>query len=146
MPPAPPSERELDVREPADAHERVADLAGLRRELRLVGEVLEAAAAAGRVMGARSLDALGARLDDFDCERLGMAALDLRDPCPHRVARQAAANEDDEAVQPRDAVAAVRERVDPDVDLLVDLHRRGHGLSLAAVFSSLAKVPMRAGP
>ena len=37
-----------------------------------------------------------------------------------------APDEDDEAVQARDAVPAVGERVDLELDLLVQLHRRGH--------------------
>ena len=98
----------------------------LRRDLALVVEILEAAAAARRVMGARRLDALRRRLEHLRRERLGEAALDLRHPRTHPVARKPAADEDDEAVQARDAVAAVRERVDLQLELVVPLHRRGH--------------------
>ena len=42
------------------------------------------------------------------------------------VAGKTAADEDDEAVQARDAVAAVGERVDLELDLLVLAHRSGH--------------------
>ena len=56
-----------------------------------------------------------------------MAALHLRHARAHRVAGQAAADEDDEPVQPRDAVAAVRERVDVELELLVPGHGRRHG-------------------
>ncbi len=95
------------------------DLLLLRGDLRLVGEVLEAAAAAGRVVGARRLDAQRAGLEHVDRERLGEAALHLGHARADPVARQAAAHEDDESVQARDAVAAVGERVDPELELLV---------------------------
>ena len=55
-----------------------------------------------------------------------MVSLHLRHASPHDVARQPAADEDDEAVQPRDAVAAVGERFDLEVELLVLPNRRGH--------------------
>jgi hypothetical protein len=95
-------------------------------ELNAVSEVLEAAAAAGRVVRAGRVDAARARLDDLYRERLRMAALDLRHSRPDGVARQAPADEDDEAVEPRDAVAAVGERVDVELELLVLRNRRGH--------------------
>ena len=44
---------------------------------------------------------------------------------------QPAAHEDDEAVQAGDAVAAVRERLDLELELLVLLDGGGHGASLA---------------
>ena len=114
------------VREPADPLQSVANLILLRLDLGLVSKILETAAAAGRVMGARRLDALGARLDNLDGERLGMAPLDLRDASAHRVAGESAPDEDDEAVQPRDAVAAVGERVDVELEFLILRNRRGH--------------------
>src|ERR671931_128913 len=52
--------------------------------------------------------------------------LHLRDPGAYAVAREAAAHEDDEAVQARDPVAAVRERLDVELDLVVLRDRRGH--------------------
>ena len=52
---------ERRVGDPADPRERVADLLRLRLELRLVREVLEAAAAAGRVVRARRVDAMRRR-------------------------------------------------------------------------------------
>ena len=70
-------------------------------------------------MRARSLDALRGRLEHLGRERLREAALHLRHPRPHAVARQPAADEDDEAVQARDPVAAVGERVDLELDLVV---------------------------
>ena len=69
-------------------------------------------------MVARRLDAVGARLHDLHGRRLRMAAADLRHAGAHDVAGQAAAHEEHEAVQPPDAVAAVRKRVDPDLDLV----------------------------
>ena len=89
-------ERRLgDAPEP---HERVTHLGRLLRELHVVGEVLEAAAAAGGEVVARRLDAVGARLHDLHGRRLRMAAADLRHAGAHDVAGQAAAHEEDEAV------------------------------------------------
>ena len=65
--------------------------------------------------------------------RLGVRALALRDDGADAVAGDAAAHEDDVAVQPRDAVAAVGEVVDAEVQLGAALGarrgggRRGHG-------------------
>ncbi len=59
----------------------------------------------------------GPGLEHLGRERLGVAALDLRDPRAHAVAREATPHEDDEAVEPRDAVAAERERVDVELEL-----------------------------
>ena len=50
--------------------------------------------------------------NDLGRERLRVGALHLRDARAHAVAGQAAAHEDDEPVEPRDAVAAVGERLD----------------------------------
>ena len=63
--------------------------------------------------------------------RLGVAALHLRDARAHRVARQAAPDEDDEAVEARDAVPAEGERVDRELELLVSLNGGGHARRLA---------------
>ena len=89
-----------------------ATCASFAAELRLVGEVLEAAAAARGVVRARRVDAVRPGREDFGGERLGVAALDLRHARADRVARKAAPDEDDEAVQTRDTVAAVGERLD----------------------------------
>ena len=117
---------ERRLRDPADAHERVANLVGLRLELRLVPEILETAAAAGRVVLARRVDTQRARIEDLDRERLRMPPLHLRHAGPNAVAGKPAADEDDEAVQPRDAVAAEGERLDGELQLLVTRDRRGH--------------------
>ena len=111
---------------PAIRRSESLDPGVLRRELRLVGEILEAAAAAGRVVRARRLDPLRARLEHLGRDRLGVAALHLRHARAHGVARQPGAHEDDEAVEARDAVPAEGERVDLELELLVPLHRRGH--------------------
>ena len=127
-------ERRLgDAREPL---QRVAHLHLLLRELRLVREILEAAAAAGGKVSARRLDALGPRPEHLGRERLGMAALDLRDPRAHAVAGEPSPHEDDEAVEPRDAVAAERERVDVELELLSLRHRRGHAPTVTALRES----------
>jgi hypothetical protein len=122
---------ERRLRDPAQADERIPDLPRLRLDLSLVGEVLEAAPAAGGIVGARRLDALGPGPEELDRERLGMVALHLGDARANGVARQAAADEDDEAVEPGDAVAPVRQRVDRQLELLAHLHRSRHARSLA---------------
>jgi hypothetical protein len=99
----------------------------LRSELRLVSKILEAASTARGEMSARRLHAPGPRLDHLDGDRLGMAALHLRDAGTHRVAREPGPHEHHEPVEPRDPVPAVGERVDPELELLVALHRRSHG-------------------
>src|SRR5205814_5879443 len=110
--------------------ERFAHLLLLLFELRTVGEILEPAAAAGRVVGARRVDALRARFHDLDREGLGVAPLHVGDAREHRVAREAAADEDDEPVQPRDAAAAVRKRLDVELELLIPRDGSGHRTSV----------------
>ena len=109
-----------------DPLERVDDLARLGVELCLVSKVLEAAAAAlGKVL-AGSVDARRSRLDDLHRHGLGMTPFHLRHASADLVAREAAPYEDDEPVQPRDSVAAVGERVDRELELLVFPKRCGH--------------------
>jgi hypothetical protein len=117
---------ELEAVEAADAGEGVGDLGLLRRGLRLIREILEAAAPASGVMSARRLDARRAGFHDLECSRLGVVSLHLRDLRPHCVAGEAAPDEDDEAVQARDAVPAVGERIDLEVELLILPQRGGH--------------------
>ena len=78
-------------------------------------------------MSAGSLDALRRRLEHLRHECFREPTLHLRHAGAYPVARQASAHEDDEPVQARNAVPAVGERVDLEVDLLVHLHRSGHG-------------------
>ena len=79
------------------------------------------------------------RLEHVDGERLGEAALHLRHPGPDAVAGQPAADEDDEPVQARDAVAAVGERVDLGLDLLVLAYGRSHGLGTSVMSRRLVR-------
>ena len=121
--------RLLDASEPA---QRVRHLPLLLLELRLVREILEAAAAAGRIVRARRLDALRPRREHVDGERLGMVALHLRHARAHAIAGKPATHEHDVAVQPRDAVAAVRKRLDVELDDVVTLDGSGHLPRVAA--------------
>ena len=134
---------ERRLREPADAAQRVGDLRLLRLDLRLVGEILEAAAAAGRVVRARRVDAQRrrARGPRWRAPRRGGAAPSsrARGPCP----RKPAPDEHDEAVQARDAVPAVRERVDRELELLVLRDGRGHE---GPAYSGCARQPLDAPP
>ncbi len=116
-----------ELRQARDAPQRVGDLGLLLLELRLVREVLEAAASARGVVRAGRLHPLRPGRQDLGRERLRVVALDLRDAGADGVAGKATAHEDDEAVQARDAVAAVGERVDPELDLLSGADRGGHG-------------------
>ncbi len=113
-------ERRLERRvgDAAQPHEGIPHLGCLFRELHVVGEILEATAAARGEVVAGRLDAVGARLHDLHRHRLRVAAANLRHAGAHDVAGQAATHEEHEAVQPPDAVAAVRKRVDPDLDLV----------------------------
>ena len=85
----------------------------MTRELALVGQHLPRRA---RVVGERR-DALGARLEHLERARLGVGALALRDDRAHEVAGDRAGDEDDVALEAGDAVAAVGERVDAQVEL-----------------------------
>ena len=111
-------ERELVRRYPREPRERVAHLRLLCSRLGVVGEVLEAAAAAGAEVTAGCLHAIAARLEQGRADRLREAALHLRRASLDEVAGQPAADEDDEAVDPSHAVAAVGERVDAHVELV----------------------------
>src|SRR4051794_592851 len=111
---------------PAVAPKGVGALPGFRPPRRVVGEILEAATAASGVVRTRRLDALRAGMQHLGRKRLRVTALDLRHTRPHGVAGKAAPHEDDEAVQPRDAVSAVRERVDRELELLVPRNGCGH--------------------
>ena len=136
---------ERGVGETADPDECVAHLRFLRGDLDGVVEILEAAAAAGRVVGARGLDALGRRLQHLRRERLGEAALHLRHASADAVAGEPAPDEDDEAVQAGDAVAAVGEGVDLELDLLVQLDGRGHRPRVAVSLAEADLARRRAG-
>ncbi len=114
------------VGDPGDPPERVLDPRRLGLDLRLVGEVLEAAAAAGGEVLAERLDPRRPALDELDRLRLGVAALHLRHAGANRVAGKPAPDEDDEAAEPGDPVPAVGERVDLELDLVSSMHRRGH--------------------
>jgi hypothetical protein len=59
-----------------------------------------------------------------------VVALHLRDAGADGVTREPASHEDDEAVQARDAVPAVRERVDVELELLSLGDRRSHYASV----------------
>jgi iron complex transport system substrate-binding protein len=64
-----------------------------------------------------------------------MPPLNLRHPRPNLVARKPSPNEDDEPVQAGNAVAAERERLDGELDLLVPCDWCGHEASLARGYS-----------
>src|SRR5207253_5751193 len=79
----------------------------------------------------RGLDAQRPRLGELGRERLGVVALDLGDASLDGVAGKASADEDDEPVEPRDAVPAVSEGIDLELELLVLRNRRGHAASVS---------------
>jgi hypothetical protein len=129
-----------DAREPL---QRVAHLELLLLQLCLVREILEAAAAAGGEVRARRLHSLGPGPEHLGRERLGVAPLDLRDARPDAVAGKPASHEDDEAVEPGHAVAAERERVDVELELLPFRHRRGHAAHGSYASSGGRATPIR---
>src|SRR5262249_55078072 len=99
---------------------------------RLVRQVLETAAAAGRVVRAGRVDPHRPGFEHVDGQRLGVVSLHLRHPRAHEVAREPSSDEDDEAVQPCDTVPAEGERVDTELELLVERDGCGHGYASVA--------------
>ena len=108
----------LEVAEPADALQRVADLRLLVLELALVGEVLPAAAAAVAEVRARRLDVIRPERERLDADRLAVPLLDLDDARADAIAGQPAGDEDDDAIVPRDAAPTEGERVDRELELV----------------------------
>ena len=137
---------ERRLREPADPHQGIPHLRLLGRDLSRVVEILEAAAAARRVVVARCLHPLRARLEHLDRESLRVAPLHLRDPRANLVPRQPPTHEHHEPVHPCDAVPAVGERLDLELELVVPGNRRGHPSSLAQVMSRLLRRSVPAAP
>ena len=88
--------------------ERIVDLLALDLELALVRDHLPRCAR----MVCDGCDAVGAGAEDLDRPRLRVRALGLSDDRAHGVARDRARDEHHEAVEPRDAGAAVGERID----------------------------------
>ena len=119
---------DLDVGERAEALEGLGDLRLLLGELTLVGEALPGGAGTGlAAVHAGVGDPVGAGLEQLDDGRLGPGLLRLADPGADAVAGQAAGDEDDEALGGAgDAAPALRERVDPEVELGAAL-RSGSG-------------------
>ncbi len=113
----------LDPLEAADALKRIGHLGVLVAQLLGVVEVLPGAAAANAEVGAARLDPAGPGLEQLDGLGLGVAALELRHPGADAVAREPPGDEDDQLAVPRDAAAAVRQPVDPQLDLLTTRKR-----------------------
>ena len=86
-------------------------------------------------MTAGRRDTVRPRLDELGPRRFGKSAFDLRRPRADDVAGQPAAYEHDEAVEAPDAVSAVGERLDAQLDLVSRADRRGHGTRVAGVRS-----------
>src|SRR5262249_26291374 len=105
----------------AQMREGFAYLIFLGRELLLVGEILEAAAAAlaRAIVRARCVDTVGARLETLDGPRLGEALAAAEHAGAHAVAGKGIVHEDDEALPVSDALAAQGEPLDGDFDLFV---------------------------
>jgi hypothetical protein len=117
--------RQLIAVEPPDPPQRLVDLGALDLELALVGENLPGHAGVVRHRG----EPLGARIEHLEGACVGIAALALVHDRPHAVARDGARDEHDVPAvsQPRDALAAIRERVDLELELIpaVGPHRQG---------------------
>jgi len=105
--------------EPADAAQRVVHLLRLDLQLALVGDDLPGRAG---VVGARR-HAVRRGLDDLDRARLGVGALGLPDHGADAVAGHGSGHEDHVAVVARDAVPAVGERVDRQLELVAARRR-----------------------
>ncbi len=113
---------QLEAVEVADAPQRVVDLGALDLELALVRDHLPRHAGVRR--GRR--DPLGARLEHLQRARVRVAALALVHDRAHAVAGDRAGDEHDVAAvaESRDALAAERERVDRQLQLVAALRAR----------------------
>ena len=129
----------VDVAEAPEAAQRLGDLRPLDLELALVGQDLPRRAG---VPGARR-DPVGRRLEHLHRAGLGVVALALGDQRANAVAGHGAGDEDDVAVQPRHAVAAEREALDAQIELVAALRLAGdrglHALNLACARSRSAR-------
>jgi hypothetical protein len=112
---------ELEVRLVADALERVPHLRGLVAQLRLVVEVLPAAATAGAEIRARGLDAVGAALQHLHGHCVAVPPLHLGDARAHPVARQGPIDEQHEVVEACNAASPEGERAHGELDLATSL-------------------------
>ena len=118
---------ERRLREAADANEGVTHLALLLLDLHVVGEILEATAAADAEVPAWGFDTRRARCDEIGHDALREPALHLGDSRAHVVTGHAAPDEDDEPVMARNTAPAKGERVDSELELLPLANWRGHG-------------------
>ena len=110
---------QLEAVELADPPQRLVDLAALLDQLALVVEPLPGRPRAGLAFVLAAVgDAVGARAQQLDRARLGEALLRLGDLDADAIARQAAGDEDDVAVDAGDAPPAEGERVDLRLELL----------------------------
>ena len=114
---------QLEAVKLADPAQRVFDLGALDLELAFVGQHLPG----GTGVISLRRDALGAGLDDLDRARLGVRALGLPDQRADAVAGHGARDEHDVTVEASNAGAAVRQRVDGQLEL-VTASRAGAGL------------------
>ena len=99
-----------------EALQRVHDLLLLELQLGVVGERLPLAAAALLRVAAAGGHAARGGGEDLQRPRLGVRLLALGDAGAHAVAGHRAAHEDDELVHPRDALPAVGEAGDVELD------------------------------
>ena len=127
---------DVDALQVADPREVLRHLVALGREGPLVRDVLQAAAAAPRHVGARHLHPGGPGREHLLQVGLGEAAPRLADPHAGAVAGGGVAGEDHEAVVAGDAGPAEREVLDVDLQDVVAAGARGaggrHGPSIAA--------------
>jgi len=119
-----------EVAQSADVLQGLHHLALLELELRRVAQGLPLAPAARLGVSARSRHAGGRRSDDLEQPRLGVPLSAPRDLSPHHVARRRAAHEHDEVVVARDALPAVRERVDAQFEDVAGSGRHGGSVAV----------------
>src|SRR5262249_9990539 len=107
---------ELEVTEPADTLEAVADLLFLEGQLRGIGEVLQAAAAAPAEVGAGRVDSSGRRaLVQLDPPTPKPRAC-LDDSYTQATSRQGPPNEDEVPLDPAAPLAAEGEVVEGEIE------------------------------
>ena len=116
---------ELVAFEVADALQRLDDLLLLELELGVVGEGLPLAAAAVLSVLAHGRDAAWRSAEELDDPRLSVTLLAPRDLGAYAVAGHGPAHEDDELVEARDALPAVGEGGDVELDDVSGARRHG---------------------
>ena len=116
---------ERHVLDTAEMPQALGDDGLLRAQLGRVIEMLPQTSPAGAEVRAPRCDAVGRRLDDADRLGFGERLLHIDQPGAPQVAGRSIGREDDEAVNPSDAAAAVAHAVDAHVHFVASVKDHG---------------------